>query len=178
MNRKLSSTLVICLVMPVVLACSLDLSAGLKQIQASVMPNLKGLEQTAAPDFNTLQTMAPKIEQAFTVAPTETLPPGEKPVQPPPEFPVTTDAANLSLTRVGDYAMVNYQTQLSLKDALTFCRNHMLSSGYKELPALTSTSDVTFSIVFAGPSSDKQVVIQGVTVGGLTNVNVRSEKVQ
>jgi hypothetical protein len=166
------------MVMLVMLACSLGLPTNLKQIEASAMPDLKGLEQTALPDFNTLKTMAPGIEKALTAVPTEALPPGQKPVLPPPQFPVTPDAANLSVTMVGDFAMVNYQTKLSLKDAQTFCRNRLISAGYKEQPALTSTGDVTFSMVFTAPSNDKQVVIQGIAVGGLTNVNIRSEKVQ
>jgi hypothetical protein len=178
MQSKLSSMLVISLVMLFMLACGLDMPAELKQIEASAMPDLRGLQQTALPDINKLKTMAPEVEKALTQVPTEMLPPGQKPVQPPPEFPVTPDAANLSVTKVGDYAMVNYQTQLSLKDALTFCRNRMASRGYTELTALTSTSDMTFSMVFAGPSKDKQIVIQGVTVGGMTNVNIRSEPVQ
>jgi hypothetical protein len=178
MKSKLSSLFVISLVMLVTLACSLFPSVDLKQIEASAMPGLKGLQQTAMPDINKLKTMAPKVEKVLTPAPTTALPPGQKPVLPPPEFPVPADAANLSVTTLGDYAMVNFQTQLSLKDTMTFCRNRMASRGDKEVPGQTSTSDIAFSMVFAGPSAAKQIIIQGLTVGGMTNVNARSEKGQ
>lgn len=185
MKKNFTSILVIGLVMSFLIACSCGLPAGLrqlfpqlKQIQATGLPDLKGIELTAAPDLNKLQTMMPDIEKALTPQPTDTLAPGESPVQIPPEFPVTNDAANVITTNVGSFVMVNYQTNLSLTDAMKFCQDHMAQAGFKPLPALLATTDVTFSMVYAGPSSNKQVVIQGVSLGSMTNINVRYEQVQ
>ncbi len=185
MKKNFSSTLVVCLVISFLIVCSCGLPAGisqqfpqLKQIQGTGMPDLKGIEQTAAPDINKLQTMMPGIEKALTPQPAASLAPGESPVQIPPEFPVTPDAGNLNVTNVGGFVMVNYQTNLSLTDAMDYCQNHLAQAGFKLLPALLSTTDVTFSMVYAKPSGNKQVVIQGVSLGSLTNINVRYEQSQ
>jgi len=89
-------------------------------------------------------------------------------------FPMPASVSNL--TNVG--GTVNFQTSLSLKDAMAFYQDAMSKKGYTERTALTSTSDTTFSMVFDGDPSGKAVVVQGVDLGGgKTNVNIRLEDV-
>jgi len=91
------------------------------------------------------------------------------------EYPMPDNVSNF--TDLGDGA-VNFQTTLSLKDALDFYRDAFTKQGYKERAILTVTSDTTFSIVFDGHASGKAIVVQGVDLGGgSTNVNIRLEAV-
>jgi hypothetical protein len=84
------------------------------------------------------------------------------------EFPLPDDATNV----VEVTGTVNYQTGMSLEDVMTFYRQAFGSQGYKERELLTVTSDTTFSFVFDGHASGKAIVVQGVDLGGSTNVNI------
>lgn len=73
---------------------------------------------------------------------------------------------------------INFQTDMSLKDTLSFYRDAFKREGLTERTANTSITDTTFSMVFDGDPSGQAVVIQAVDLGGgKTNVNIRYEKV-
>ena len=84
------------------------------------------------------------------------------------EFPLPDDATNV----VEVTGTVNYQTGMSLEDVMTFYREAFGSQGYVERELLTVTSDTTFSFVFDGHASGKAIVVQGVDLGGSTNVSI------
>lgn len=89
------------------------------------------------------------------------------------EFPVPDDAQNFT-NLAGN---VNFQTGLSLEEAMAFYRDAFTAQGYTERDLLTVTSDTTFSMVFDGHASGDAIVVQGVDLGGSSNVNVRLEAV-
>jgi hypothetical protein len=103
---------------------------------------------------------------------------GQAPAGVPADFPVTQDAASLKVLATGDQAQINYQTKMSLTDVMSFCTVQLTSAGWHSRPELLSMTSTTFSIVFASSSKPTDIVIQGVTVGDLTNVNVRYEAVK
>lgn len=101
------------------------------------------------------------------------------PTQEPPknsgyntEFPLPPKVSNF--TDLGDGA-INFQTDMSLKDTIAFYREAFTSQGYTERTINTAITDTTFSMVFDGHASGKAIVIQGVDLGGSTNVNIRFE---
>lgn len=103
------------------------------------------------------------------------------PTQEPPkntgyntEFPLPPNVSNF--TDLGDGA-INFQTDMSLKDTIAFYREAFTSQGYTERTINTAITDTTFSMVFDGHSSGKAIVIQGVDLGGNTNVNIRFEAI-
>lgn len=110
---------------------------------------------------------------------TEAAPP---PAQPPSgggggpqnQWPTPKDVKNL--TDLGD-GQINFQTSLSLKDTIAFYREAFTKMGLKERTLNTAITDSTFSMVFDGHAGGKAVVIQGVDLGGSTNVNIRLEDV-
>ena len=96
----------------------------------------------------------------------------------PADFPVTQDAANLKVLATGDKAQINYQTKLSLVEVVSFCTAQLTNAGWQIRPDLLSLTDTTVSLVFAKSSSATDIVVQGVTTNGMTNVNVRYEAVK
>ncbi len=70
---------------------------------------------------------------------------------------------------------INFQTKLSLQETLTFYREAFAQAGYTEREINTAITDSTFSLVFDGHASGKAIVLQGVDLGGSTNVNLRFE---
>ena len=103
---------------------------------------------------------------------------GQSPAGVPADFPVTQDAAGLKVLSTGDQAQINYQTKMSLTDVMAFCTEKLTSAGWAVRPDLLSMTSTTFSMVFASSSKPTDIVIQGVQVGNLTNVNVRYEVVK
>lgn len=90
-------------------------------------------------------------------------------------FPMPAGVTNLVST--GPDA-VNFQTSLSLNDALAFYRDAFTKQGLAERTITTSVTDTTFSIVFDGDPGGKAIVVQGVDLGnGQTNINIRYEDV-
>jgi predicted small secreted protein len=79
------------------------------------------------------------------------------------DFPLPDDASNL--VNMGN-DIVNFQTKLSLDDAVKFYRDQFGKLGYTERDLLTVTSSTTFSMVFDGHASGKAISIQGVDLGG------------
>ncbi len=101
------------------------------------------------------------------------------PTQEPPkstgyniEFPLPSNVTNF--TDLGDGA-INFQTDMNLTDTIAFYREAFTKLGYTERTINTAITDTTFSMVFDGHSSGKAIVIQGVDLGGNTNVNIRFE---
>ena len=93
------------------------------------------------------------------------------------EFPLPEDVDAGSVTALGDGA-TNFQTSLSLPDAVTFYRFAFIDLGYVEREILTTvTDDVAFSIVFDGHPSGKAIVVQGVNLGESVNINIRFEDI-
>ena len=92
------------------------------------------------------------------------------------EFPIPDDVDAGSVMDMGDGA-INFQTSLSLPDAVTFYRFAFIDLGYVEREINTSITDTVFSIVFDGHPSGKAIVIQGVTLGDNTNINIRFEDI-
>jgi len=103
---------------------------------------------------------------------------GQAPTGVPSDFPVTPDAANLQVLATGDNAQINYQTKLSIPEVIGYCTVFALTQGWQLRSNLTAQTDTTFSIVFQNSSNPKNIVVQGVKVGNLTNVNVRYEAVK
>jgi hypothetical protein len=91
------------------------------------------------------------------------------------EFPLPSDISNFTSTGDGG---INFQTKMSMKDAIAFYRDAFATAGYKEREINTAISNTTFSMVFDGHSSGKAIVIQGVDMGnGTTNINIRFEDI-
>lgn len=88
------------------------------------------------------------------------------------EFPLPTDITNF--VDLGD-GWINFQANMSVKDAIAFYRDSFARQGYKEREVNTAITDTTFSLVFDGHASGKAIVVQGVDVGGAVNVNIRFE---
>ncbi|ERT09435.1 hypothetical protein M595_0486 [Lyngbya aestuarii BL J] len=71
---------------------------------------------------------------------------------------------------------VNFQTDLSLTEAIDFYRQSLTEQGLKEREINTAITETTFNLVFEGVENGLAVVVQGVDLGELTNVNIRYEK--
>ena len=87
-------------------------------------------------------------------------------------FPLPTSVKNF--TGGGGETSVNFQTDMSLKDTITFYKKAFADMGLKERTVNTAVTDSTFSFVFDGYKNGKAIVIQGVALGAnSTNVNIR-----
>ena len=93
------------------------------------------------------------------------------------EFPLPDDVDAGAVVDLGDGA-INFQTSLSLPDAVSFYRFAFIELGYVERELLTTVEDTAFSVVFDGHPSGKAIVVQGVDLGGSVNINLRFEDVQ
>jgi hypothetical protein len=144
------------------LACSV-FSGGAKAPATESIPNSSGgVKATQPPVGNG------KMEATPTTA--EKAPSGYD-----TEFPLPSDVSNFTSTGNGG---INFQTKMSLKDAIAFYREAFTKAGYKERQINTAITDTTFSMVFDGHASGKAIVIQGVDLGGVsTNVNIRFEDI-
>ena len=91
------------------------------------------------------------------------------------KFPLPDSVVNFTDTGDGS---VNFQTKMGLKDTIDWYRSALVKQGLKERTENTAITGTTFSMVFDGDPGGQAVVIQGVDLGnGLTNVNIRYEKV-
>ncbi|MGB3402087.1 MAG: hypothetical protein WBA77_05300 [Microcoleaceae cyanobacterium] len=94
------------------------------------------------------------------------------------DFPIPEDAANYSTSPtpgIGD--AVNFQTELSLDEAIEFYRNQLIEQGLSEREINTAITETTFNLVFEGAENGQAVVVQGVELGYLRNINIRYEKI-
>ena len=121
------------------------------------------VEELAPPD-------APPVE--------EVLPPTDAPAPAATEneFPLPDDVDAGSVTKLENES-INFQTSLSVPDAVTFYRFAFMGLGYVEREILTSVEDAAFSIVFDGHPSGKAIVVQGVNLGESVNINIRFEDI-
>ena len=86
------------------------------------------------------------------------------------DFPIADDAFNVINAVSG---VVNYQTNLSLDEAMSFYREEFGKRGYTERSELTNIADKAFNMVFDGAESDKSIVVQCVDFGdGTVNVSI------
>jgi hypothetical protein len=91
------------------------------------------------------------------------------------QFPMPSHVGNFTDTGNGS---VNFQTDMSLKDVISFYRDAFSKKGLTERTVNTAITDTTFSLVFDGDPTGKAIVVQGVDLGnGKTNVNIRYENV-
>jgi hypothetical protein len=90
-------------------------------------------------------------------------------------LPMPDDARNISRLPSPGTGSVNFQTNLSLQDALAFYRQRMAQRGLRERTAHTTAS--TFTISFEGwPNSNARLIVEGTDLGGVaTNVNLHFE---
>jgi hypothetical protein len=73
-------------------------------------------------------------------------------------------------------AGVNFQTSLSLTEAIAFYRESFAAKGYTEREINTTITEAVFSLVFDGDPSGKATVVQGVDLGnGTVNISLRLE---
>jgi hypothetical protein len=77
----------------------------------------------------------------------------------------------------GGESQVNFQTNLTKDEAITFYRDAFAEMNLSEYELLTAIEDESFSMVFTGWPSGEGLVIQGVVFGDSTNVNIRLEEV-
>lgn len=73
--------------------------------------------------------------------------------------------------------MVNFQTSLTMDEVIEFYWQAFAEQDLIEYEILTAIEDEGFSTVFTGWPSGQELVIQGVDLGGSTNVNIRLEDV-
>ncbi|MGF1494146.1 MAG: hypothetical protein ACFBSC_17175 [Microcoleaceae cyanobacterium] len=93
------------------------------------------------------------------------------------DFPIPDDAVNLTEqpgTGVG--GSVNFQTEMTLAEAMDFYRTALEEQGLKEREINTAVTESTFNLVFEGAPDDLFVVVQGVNLGERRNVNIRYER--
>ncbi|MGD1907076.1 MAG: hypothetical protein ACFB0C_13920 [Leptolyngbyaceae cyanobacterium] len=73
---------------------------------------------------------------------------------------------------------INFQTELSLEEAIAFYRDSFATVGVTEREINTSITESVFSMVFDGwpeAAPGEAVVVQGVDLGGRVNINIRIE---
>lgn len=86
------------------------------------------------------------------------------------EFPLPADASNV-ISMGSD--IVNFQTKLSLDEAMKFYLDEFDKKGYTERDGFTVTTDTTFSMVIDGHESGKAITVQGVDLGdGTVNISI------
>ena len=84
-------------------------------------------------------------------------------------FPLPDNVQNLHSEGEG----INFQTNLSVDEAIEFYRAEFAEKGMAEYEPLTVIADAAFSLVFTGWSNDQDVVVEGTDIGGNTNIDVR-----
>lgn len=85
------------------------------------------------------------------------------------DYPMPEDAFNLTSIA----GTTNFQTKMSLDEAMNYYRDQFGKQGYTERDLLTVTSDTTFSMVFDGHESGQAMTVQGVDLGdGTINISI------
>jgi len=133
-------------------------SDGSDNIEIPDMPEVTEIPQENGNDAEVPPTLPPIIGgDGFTLG-------GET------DFPLPDDASNL--INMGN-DIVNFQTNLSLDEAMNFYREEFGKLDYTERDLLTVASDTTFSMVFDGHESGKAISVQGVDLGdGTVNISI------
>jgi hypothetical protein len=144
------------------LACSV-ISGGDKAPAAEAAPDSGSAPEPTAPPADG----GAKVEATPTVV-------EKAPDSYDTEFPLPSEVSNFMST--GNEG-INFQTTMSLEEAVTFYRDAFKAAGYKEREINTVVDDAVFSMVFDGHANGKAIVIQGVDLGESTNINIRFEDV-
>lgn len=92
-------------------------------------------------------------------------------------YPLPPVVENLMEIEADD--SINFQTTLSIAEAMEFYRQEFIGDGATEREIVTVVTDTTFSMVFDGWADDgRAVVVQGVELApGELNLNIRVEEV-
>ncbi|MCB0208621.1 MAG: hypothetical protein KDJ52_04810 [Anaerolineae bacterium] len=124
------------------------------------------VEEREAVDTTT--TIEQPVEVVAEAAPVETY---------ETDFPLPTVVQNFYIEET-PYQQVNFQTDLTLDEALAFYREAFAAQGLTERTLLTNIVEGTaFSLVFDGSANGLALVIQAVPIGEVTNINIRYEPV-
>ncbi|MEA4907942.1 MAG: hypothetical protein VB089_09980 [Anaerolineaceae bacterium] len=128
-----------------------------------------------------LSDLGPTPTPTPTPPPTQTSSPTPTPTATPrlreggaenSRFPLPPDVRNY--TELSDQA--NFQTSLSLEDAIAFYRQALGRQGWSERSLLTTITDNSFSLTFESRQAGPAIVVQGLDLGnGTVNINLRSE---
>jgi len=111
-------------------------------------------------------TDAPPVEEVFP--PTDAATPAATEIQ----FPLPDDVGVDSVMYPSN-GVINFQTSLSLSDAVTFYRFAFIDLGYVERETDTAISgDDAFSIIFDGHPSGRAIIVLGVNFGESVNINI------
>jgi hypothetical protein len=159
--KKINILLAILVLVLASLACQTVMGGGNKDIEIPDLPQSTEAPQVPQSNGNDSQALP-------TVPPV----PGGDGITTggQTDFPVPDDASNM--INMGN-DIVNFQTKLSLDDAIKFYRDEFGKLGYTERDLLTATSDTTFSMVFDGHESGKAITVQGVDLGdGSVNISI------
>lgn len=134
---------------------------------------------TLAPD----QPAGDQLTKPPTQGILSTSEPAEVELPPVPGAPETYDSPfplpeSLSNFLIMENGSTNFQTKMSLKEAISFYQQKLSEEGFSERAVLHGETETTFSMVFAGAPNGKSVVVQGVDLGnGMININIRYEDV-
>lgn len=91
------------------------------------------------------------------------------------DFPLPENISNL--TDLGNGA-INFQTTITITEAIAFYRDAFSKAGYTEREINTAITDETFNLVFDGHTSGKAIIVQGVDLGaGSINISIRLEDI-
>lgn len=93
------------------------------------------------------------------------------------EFPLPDSVQNFQTLPGPGENTINFQTGLGLEEAIAFYRQQFTELGLTEREINTAITDSTFSMIFDTWPNGKPVVIQGVSLGETTNINIRHEDV-
>jgi len=115
------------------------------------------------------ETVTPEVIATTEVeAPTQDGSDGQK-----TDFPMPENVSNF--TDLGNET-INFQTNLSIADAISFYRDAFSKIGYTEREINTAITDETFNLVFDGQAGGKPIIVQGVDLGdGTINISIRLE---
>lgn len=97
----------------------------------------------------------------------------DKPATSDSPYPMPADVENV----MNVAGTVNFQTSLSLEAVAAFYRQALSAEGYTERTVNTVEDENVVSLVFDGHPSGQALVVQAVSLGEITNVNVRLEDV-
>ncbi|MCD4674285.1 MAG: hypothetical protein K8R77_16605 [Anaerolineaceae bacterium] len=132
-----------------------------KALEEADLP--EGALETAQAGFEAISTeVLSSAEEAMDDVVTDA---GDSP------YPVPDDAQNL----MNLDGVINYQTSLTLDEVVAFYRQALAAQGYTERTINTVIEAGVASLVFDGDPSGKALVVQVVSLGESSNVNVRLE---
>jgi hypothetical protein len=142
-------------------------------------PKAQAPSDQASP--TSISTQAAIATKAITTAATATSGAVASPTQAPspannPDvgFPLPTHVENVTGSSKDT---VNFQTDLTITATMAFYRQAFTAQGLTEWTEATRSTEGTFNLVFRGSSNGKAIVVQGVSLGARTNVNIRYEDI-